>query len=367
MAMQLQLARRVRRELADLSTAGLDSTSLTVEVEKQLRAVVPFDRACWHNVDPATSMVTSVMGDSALDDPLLAVIEYADADVNSYASLARAVRPAATLRQATDDVPRRSRRYREVLQPMGLDDELTASFVDDATLWGCVRLYRQRGQPVFDAAEVAYMAALSPLLADSYRRALLAPSSAGDGDRSAAPGIVILDDQDRLEAITPAAERWLVELVDIPRSASTPLPHPLYVLAAITRAAQDGASGRRPDARSRLRTRSGRWLVLHGSRLTGGRSPRTAIVIEPAPSPETGPIIAQAFGLTERERDVVQQVVSGFSNKEIAVTLGLSPYTVGDHLKAAFEKAGVGSRGELIARIFFEQYLPRLTGERPAR
>jgi DNA-binding NarL/FixJ family response regulator len=56
------------------------------------------------------------------------------------------------------------------------------------------------------------------------------------------------------------------------------------------------------------------------------------------------------FGLTERERDVVELVTEGLSNAAVAGRLGLSEKTVKNHLNAAFAKLDVSSRTEAAVR-----------------
>ena len=83
-------------------------------------------------------------------------------------------------------------------------------------------------------------------------------------------------------------------------------------------------------------------------------------MIEPAKSGDVAPIIIEAYSLTARERDVLGAIARGGSTAEIAAELFLSPHTVRDHVKAVFEKLGVSSRGELVARVFGEHYTDRL-------
>jgi DNA-binding CsgD family transcriptional regulator len=64
--------------------------------------------------------------------------------------------------------------------------------------------------------------------------------------------------------------------------------------------------------------------------------------------------------VTAREREIAALLARGLSNPEIASTLVLSPYTVQDHIKSLFEKTGVGSRQELVARLFLDDYMPHL-------
>ncbi len=55
-----------------------------------------------------------------------------------------------------------------------------------------------------------------------------------------------------------------------------------------------------------------------------------------------------SLGITERERQVLQLLADGRSNKEIAARLGLSPNTVKTHVAHLFEKLRVVRRTEAI-------------------
>lgn len=55
-----------------------------------------------------------------------------------------------------------------------------------------------------------------------------------------------------------------------------------------------------------------------------------------------------SLGITERERQVLQLLADGRSNKEIAARLELSPNTVKTHVARLFEKLRVARRTEAI-------------------
>ncbi|MFZ2507637.1 MAG: LuxR C-terminal-related transcriptional regulator [Steroidobacteraceae bacterium] len=55
-----------------------------------------------------------------------------------------------------------------------------------------------------------------------------------------------------------------------------------------------------------------------------------------------------SLGITDREREVLQLLADGRSNKEIAARLELSPNTVKTHVARLFEKLRVARRTEAI-------------------
>jgi len=129
----------------------------------------------------------------------------------------------------------------------------------------------------------------------------------------------------------------------------------IYALVNRARAVAEGRE--RAPLRLRLRDERGRWLVLHASPLSDGL---VAVVIEAAKSAEIAPIIIEAYSLTPREREVLGAIARGGSTSEIAAELFLSPHTVRDYVKTVFEKLGVSSRSELVARLYGEHYADRL-------
>jgi DNA-binding CsgD family transcriptional regulator len=63
-----------------------------------------------------------------------------------------------------------------------------------------------------------------------------------------------------------------------------------------------------------------------------------------------------AYEPTARGQEITRLVAHGTTAAEIAATLFVSIHTVRDHIKPVLEKAGVGSRGELVAKLFAEHY-----------
>jgi two-component system, LuxR family, response regulator FixJ len=56
--------------------------------------------------------------------------------------------------------------------------------------------------------------------------------------------------------------------------------------------------------------------------------------------------------LTTRETEVLIELTSGCSNKEIGVSLGCSPRTVDVHVSSLLLKSGCTTRTELLAKLW---------------
>ncbi len=64
------------------------------------------------------------------------------------------------------------------------------------------------------------------------------------------------------------------------------------------------------------------------------------------------PAPTDIFKLTKREMDILQRLVEGDSDKQIADRLFISPHTVNSHLKRIYEKLHVHSKAQAVMKAF---------------
>jgi DNA-binding CsgD family transcriptional regulator len=353
---------RAKERIAGLATRGLDAVTFWREATELVGRAVPHDFfPCWWTLDPASLLMTSHFNPGFPEvPPQWLEIEYLEDDFNKLADVVRADRPVATLLEATGGDPSRSRWYRVAIEPFGAEQELRAGLrTQDGVPWAAVSLYREPGRPEFDADEVAFLLELAPYLAEGTRRGLLI-GEASDPEAPDAPGLLVLGVDLSVESMTSGVERWLAALPDGDWEAKQRLPSAVLAVARRALRTAGGVDSPGEIALARVLSQTGRWIVLHGAALVSDRSRRAAVIIEPAHPARIAPLLMAAYGLSEREQEVTRLVLQGASTTEIAERLFVSAHTVQDHLKSVFEKTDVRSRRELVGKVFFAYYEPRL-------
>jgi DNA-binding CsgD family transcriptional regulator len=200
---------------------------------------------------------------------------------------------------------------------------------------------------------------VAPHLAEGARRGLLV-GEAADPEGSEAPGLVVLRENWSVESLTPGVARWLDELPDGDWEARGKLPPSVLAVAGRALRTAEHADAPGEVALARVLTRTGRWMVLHGAALVANGARRVAVIVEPAHPARLASLLMAAYGLTEREQEVTRLVLQGNSTAEIAERLVVSAHTVQQHLKSVFDKTGVRSRRELVGKVFFSHYEPRV-------
>lgn len=318
----------------------------------ELRGAVPIDALFMASADPQTGLA---MGADVVHDMPQTVCrpfweyEFEVPDFNKYEDLARGPRQVADLHVATGGRPERSARWREFRTYMDSGAELRAFFNAGGRSWGILHANRSGTGSGFSPDEIAFVETIAPMVGRALRASLISHPAKPDARRG--PGMAIVERDGRVQTATPEAFAWFQD-IDTAYGIADPelgsiVPSEVMVAAADARA-------RGSASRARARTHSGVWLLIHASALHAGDA--TAVVIEPAKASEVASLIVDAYELTRRELDVTRALARGLSTSEIARELHLSRHTVQDHLKAVYEKVGVSSRGELVAKVFADHY-----------
>lgn len=362
---------RVRQDVELVSRAGLALEDFLAETVASVSRAVPWVAACVGTHDPDTHLLTSARKYGHLrtvdsHDHEFGLIEYGTVEQTSFLTLALGERPVAGVHDSTGGDVGRSVRMATFMRPLfDFADEARLVFREGAHSWGAMALFRGPEDGPFDPLELEFLTSLSGLFARGVRAGLLstlvAPGHLGDpgDDDPLGPAVIIVGADDRIMSVSDGMQGWIERLMLTDGSCD-----PLSPVSALVGAARRYARGEADQPpRSRVRTADGTWLVLHAGPLSGAGADRVGevvVTVERARPPEIISLLVGAFDLTPREDEVTRLVLAGRDTKQIGAALHLSPYTVQDHLKSVFEKAGVRSRRELISKIFVEQYRPRL-------
>jgi DNA-binding CsgD family transcriptional regulator len=356
---------RVFVEVKRLCYAGLDAATLHNRTLASLGRILPFDGACAHDADPVSGLVIR-MHMQPQDEPagryFLEHIYFED-DIDAFRRMIAARTPVALLSETTGGRMERSLRYRAALAPRGFHFDLRGVFANGHEHWGGVSMFRERGRSDFSAEEAAVVARLAPHLAVGLKAAALRTQALlASGDDG--PGVLTLDEHGRVGQYTSSAERWLREMGDLGPGwrEGRGLPGPVWLAVGALRHALGPASGRDLTRTARITTqaRTGRWLYLQASlaERRDGQAAETVIVIEPIGPQGLAWLRTAAYGLSAREREVVDLVMRGASTKQIAATLYIAEYTVQAHLSHIFDKVGVRGRRALVKRLYFDSLYP---------
>ncbi|HEX2181332.1 MAG TPA: helix-turn-helix transcriptional regulator [Rubrobacteraceae bacterium] len=354
---------RAFSEVKRLCYAGLDEKALLREAAERTRRAVPLELYCMLTNDPSSGLVTmAVLSDpeyGAVARHALEQVQFED-EVAPFGWMVERRLAALTLSESTGGKPERALRYREVMVPLGVEHEVRGVFALDGELWGSVSAMREPASPDFDAREVAFFRRVAPHLAAGLKAAVLRSEALAEPDGDGSPGVLVLDRAGRVVQYTAAAERWLRELGDLGPGWRYGVGLPAAVLSV--RGALKRTLGQATERESGsvlrllVRGRSGRWLALHGAwtEPNAGRGSETVVVIEAAGPREVAWLRTSAYGLTKREREVVDLVVRGASTREISRALYISEHTVQEHLSNVFEKVGERGRRALVRRLYLD-------------
>jgi DNA-binding CsgD family transcriptional regulator len=339
---------RSRERLERLSDSSLDSEAIRREAIAELQHVIGFDRWCWPLADPETLLPSGGIAehDYGPGVPRALELEYSGDDFAAKHVLARRSNSAGSLSTETGGDLARSPRWDEVMRPVGIGDVAAVACRDTLGCWGWIEAYRDRADRPFGDDDLELLAKVGPKLGSALRRTSM-DGGVQSGAEQSPPGVIVLDHDLRLVSWTAGARAWVEVLPAAKLYARFGiLPAVVYPAAALARSRKSAAV-----AHALLRAVDGRWVTIEAARLEGHGEGEIAINLRAATGTETFDFLCRAYALSRRERDVVAALLTGLDTQGVSGRLFISRHTVQDHLKSVFEKVGIHSRRELLARF----------------
>lgn len=344
-------ADRIRR----MCEAITDARELRIAIVGQLREAVAFDSYAWLMTDPHSWVGSSPLADVPClpELPTLIRLKYLT-EVNRWTALP----PSGLdrLHARTNGDLRSSLVWEQLLDRFDVTDVASLAFVDRFGCWGFLDLWRSRPAQPFTAEEAVFLGRLVRPLTNALRACQAAtfnPDSDAPLLSHADPAVLLMSGSLGVVAQTSQAEQYLRILVP-PAGGRGPVPAGAYNVAAQLLAVEAGVDQHPP--RARVHIAGGTWLTLQAARIGIAGAATTAqaeiaVTIELASPTDRAAIYTRSHGLSGRETEIVNRLLTGADSRDLARGLYLSEHTVQDYLKNIFTKTSTRSRRQLIGRV----------------
>lgn len=322
-------------------------------VINEFKKTIPFKAACFTTIDPESLLSTGAVIDKPIEFIHKAILEneYKGEDYNHYSQLVKCATHFTTLHNTTNGELNRSQRYTKILAPAGLGDELRAVLMDKENCWGHLTLYRSADQPAFTQSEQQLIAHLLPTITKKVKE--LTFLSSYQSNRSYFDSaIMVFSKTFKLLSSNEAALSLLSWLRQQEQLGENILPRPIETLCTKIKVLSSKEETAFNHVSVCILTPNGELLCLYASKLKSNQlSEQYAIISKRAKPFEKLTYTLEYYSLTQREVHIVEQIVNGYTTKQIASHLYISTHTVQDHFKSIFKKMKVNSRRELLLQL----------------
>ncbi|QGG49579.1 helix-turn-helix transcriptional regulator [Lysinibacillus pakistanensis] len=340
-----QYWRRKSEQCLKHSENSFEYRQLMIEA---LRTQINFDAYCCTLTDAHTLFSVGAVTEHSIEaiHQEIMELEYAVEDMNKYEFLVRSGQHIGRLSDSTSQ----SFRYREVLEPNGFSDELRAALIYQEQCYGFLTLFKRAESepPFFQDEDLALIEIVMPIMGErlkEFHHYIIEerlPTVEGE------QGIVIIDKELRVLSSNTKAYELLSILRKYESLTEWQVPKPIQAICASLL-----ADSYNTNTSLIVPIKDTGYIAIRASlMLTSLQEQQIALLINEASSREMLNFLIMAYNLTPREKEVVFEIIKGIPTKEIAFNLGISHYTVQDHLKVIFQKVKVSNRNELVWKIF---------------
>ncbi len=354
-----------RRTINDAVVSGLTPEALGRRVMSALLSAIPCDGYRLFAVDPATLLINRLLASSDTDGWARAewlrdvYLRSGEIGYIELPVLMKSGLTAVAIHETQEaswgypqellaklDPARHRYLFHELRSPVG--GTILATFPADRRWVAALQAYRRDPSAPFKSGDIAFVRLVAPTIgkgiaaAIAREKAMTASKVNEDPERTS--GVIVIAGNGRPSLVTPAGEMWIERIEEAGKEPDSPIPTAVWAAIAKMRGNNESS------ASVIVPTTSGSVRVEVSP---AGSDGSVAVVL----APERTPVPTEAphdWPLTAGERRVVDLVLRGFPNSRIGEELFISVNTVEWHLRSSYEKLGVRSRLELLARLFHE-------------